>query len=179
MAKRRRRINPIKGPLKQSHEINLTVRKILQGRVLNVEYKDGFNCGDVNSLNNNSAVYSDVLFKLFELMALDVIAGDVVKFEEKSSAMLFIDTETAKSEIISGKGLHEDMKFPLIDFKKTQYMVPFMAIDSGHKDSTLAKFVLPKYLYGMLITEFNNGKRYIKSSKEFAFNEYRFKHGGR
>jgi hypothetical protein len=55
-------------------------------------------------------VYSTVLFRLLELIIMDVIAGHVVYFDRNIIYVFIIDYKPASQEIISGKGIKENMK---------------------------------------------------------------------
>jgi hypothetical protein len=50
---------------------------------------------------------------------MDVIAGHVVYFDRNVKSMFYVDYKPASQEIISGKGIKENMKIPLVDFKVT------------------------------------------------------------
>jgi hypothetical protein len=49
-------------------------------------------------------VYSTVLFRLLELIIMDVIAGHVVYFDRNVKSMFYV-YKPASQEIISGKGI--------------------------------------------------------------------------
>jgi hypothetical protein len=48
-----------------------------------------------------SRVYSTVLFRLLELIIMDVIAGHVVYFDRNVKSMFYVDYKPASQEIIS------------------------------------------------------------------------------
>jgi hypothetical protein len=73
-------------------------------------------------------VYSTVLFRLLELIIMDVIAGHVVYFDRNVKSMFYVDYKPASQEIISGKGIKENMKIPLVDFKVTNYRMPIILL---------------------------------------------------
>jgi hypothetical protein len=54
---------------------------------------------------------------------MDVIAGHVY-FDRNVKSMFYVDYKPASQEIISGKGIKENMKIPLVDFKVTNYRMP-------------------------------------------------------
>jgi hypothetical protein len=56
-------------------------------------------------------VYSTVLFRLLELIIMDVIAGHVVYFDRNVKSMFYVDYKPASQEIISGKGIKRTWKF--------------------------------------------------------------------
>jgi hypothetical protein len=79
--------------------------------------------------------------------------------------MFYVDYKPASQEIISGKGIKENMKIPLVDFKVTNYRMPIILL-TGYKASTVCEFFIP-YLYSMLIDEVNKGKKYPKVIRYF------------
>jgi hypothetical protein len=55
-------------------------------------------------------VYSTVLFRLLELMIMDVIAGHVVYFDRNVKSMFYVDYKPASPRNHT-KAYREDMKF--------------------------------------------------------------------
>jgi hypothetical protein len=149
----------------------VSVADLLQDRLENIKYKPGYGSRTITSDGGTSRVYSTVLFRLLELMIMDVIAGHVVYFDRNVKSMFYVDYKPASQEIISGKGIREDMKIPLVDFKATNYRMPIIVFDPGYKASTPCECFIPPYLYSMLIDEVNKGKKYPKSNKVFWKNK--------
>jgi hypothetical protein len=149
----------------------VSVADLLQDRLENIKYKPGSGSRTITSDGGTSRVYSTVLFRLLELMIMDVIAGHVVYFDRSVKSMFYVDYKPASREIISGKGLKENMKIPLVDFKATNYRMPIIVFDPGYKASTPCECFIPPYLYSMLIDEVNKGKKYPKSNKVFWKNK--------
>jgi hypothetical protein len=73
---------------------------------------------------------------------MDVIAGHVVYFDRNVKSML--DYKPASQEIISGKGIKENMKIPLVDFKVTNYRMPIILL-TRDKASTVCECFIPPY----------------------------------
>lgn len=143
----------------------VSVADLLQDRLENIKYKPGHGARSISSDGGTTRVYSTVLFKLLELMIMDVIAGNIVYFDRKVKSMFYVDFKPASQELIRGKGIKEDMKIPLVDFKVTKYRMPIIVFDPGYKASTPCECFIPPYLYSMLIDEVNKGKKYPKSNK--------------
>jgi hypothetical protein len=76
---------------------------LLQDRLENITYKPGHGSRTITS--DASRVYSTVLFRLLELIIMDVIAGHVVYFDRNVKSMFYVDYKPASQEIISGKGM--------------------------------------------------------------------------
>lgn len=149
----------------------VSVADLLQNKLDKINYKPGRNAKTISSDGGTSRVYSTVLFKLLELIIIDVIAGNVVYFDRKVKSMFYVDFKPASQELIQGKGIKEDMKIPLVDFKVTNYRMPIIVFDPGYKAATPCECFIPPYLYSMLIDEVNKGKRYPKSNKVFWRNK--------
>jgi hypothetical protein len=98
---------------------------------------------------------------------MDVIAGHVVYFDRNVKSMFYVDYKPASQEIISGKGIKENMKIPLVDFKVTNYRMPIILL-TRYKASTVCECFIPPYLYSMLIDEVNKGKKYPKVIRYFG-----------
>jgi hypothetical protein len=97
----------------------IVIADLLQDRLENITYKPGHGSRTITSDGGTSRVYSTVLFRLLELIIMDVIAGHVVYFDRNVKSMFYVDYKPASQEIISGKGIKENMKIPLVDFKVT------------------------------------------------------------
>jgi hypothetical protein len=104
----------------------VSVADLLQDRLENITYKPGHGSRTITSDGGTSRVYSTVLFRLLELIIMDVIAGHVVYFDRNVKSMFYVDYKPASQEIISGKGIKENMKIPLVDFKVTNYRMPIL-----------------------------------------------------
>jgi hypothetical protein len=116
------------------------------------------------------------MYKLLELILLDVIDGNIVYLDPKRSSKLYVDTAPARAEIIMGKNA-ENAKIPLIDFRASGYKVPVVVFDTGYASSSLMQCFVPKYLYAALIDNVNIGKKYPKGNKVFW--ENKVTHGDR
>jgi hypothetical protein len=81
----------------------VSVADLLQDRLENITYKPGHGSRTITS--DTSRVYSTVLFRLLELIIMDVIAGHVVYFDRNVKSMFYVDYKPASQEIISGKGI--------------------------------------------------------------------------
>lgn len=149
----------------------VSVADLLQDRLEGIKYKPGCGSRTITSDGGTSRVYSTILFRLLELMIMDVIEGHVVYFDKTVKSMFYVDYRPASQELISGKGIREDMKIPLVDFKVTNYRMPIIAFDPGYKRSTPCECFIPPYLYTMLIEKINSGKKYPKSTKDFWRNK--------
>jgi hypothetical protein len=106
----------------------VSVADLLQDRLENITYKPGHGSRTITSDGGTSRVYSTVLFRLLELIIMDVIAGHVVYFDRNVKSMFYVDYKPASQEIISGKGIKENMKIPLVDFKVTNYRMPIILL---------------------------------------------------
>jgi hypothetical protein len=155
--------------LKSDDRIVLSVSDLLHEKVDKIKYNDGFSNSDITKARNTSAVYNKVLFRLMELMIMDVIEGDLVYFNRRSKARFSVHYWMTHKELIEGKGIHDNMETELVDLTKTNYRMPVIAFDPGYKNSKLCLTYIPKYLYGMLIDKVNEGKKYPQSNKRFWF----------
>jgi hypothetical protein len=54
----------------------------------------------------------------------------------RSKCKVYVLRRPASQEIISGKGIKENMKIPLVDFKVTNYRMPIILL-TGYKASTV------------------------------------------
>jgi hypothetical protein len=81
----------------------VSVADLLQDRLENITYKPGHGSRTITSDGGTSRVYSTVLFRLLELIIMDVIAGHVVYFDRNVKSMFYVDYKPASQEIISGK----------------------------------------------------------------------------
>lgn len=147
------------------------IADILQGRVDKIKFKPGFNAKSVVSDGGTTRVYSAVLFRLMELMIMDVIAGDIVYLDKKRKAMFYVDYMPVAASMIEGTSIKENMKIPLVNLRLTNYKMPIIAFDPGYKYSTPCICRIPLYLYVMLIEEVNKGRKYPKSVKDFRANK--------
>lgn len=152
----------------------VSVVDLLHDKLKPIKYKPGFTAKSINSDHGNSRAYSTILFKLMELMIMDVIAGNIVYFDRKVKSMFYVDFYPAPEAMIRGEGRHENNKIDLIDFSVTRYRVPFIAFDPGYKNSTVCFCHIPPYLYNALIQEVNNGRTYPKSTKVYFANKNQY-----
>lgn len=157
--------------LQADERIIVPVADLLDNKVNRIKYKSGFNASNMSSDGGNSRAYSVILFRLLELMIMDVIAGDIVYFDRKVKSMFYVDYEQAPDFVIEGTRIKEDLKTPMIDMKMTNYRFPFIAFDPGYKGSSPCKCTIPNYLYVMLIEEINKGRKYPKSRNTFWKNK--------
>lgn len=157
--------------LQSDERVVVTVKDLLQHKVNKIKYKKGFTNKDISSDLGTTSVYSKVLFKLLELMIMDVIEGHIVYFNRKSKARFYVDWTPASPALIAGKGLKENMRIPKVDFKKSGYRMPLVAFDPGYAKSTPCQVYVPAYIYSMLVNKVNEGMRYTKSAKDFWFNK--------
>lgn len=151
----------------------VTVVDLLKDRVDKIKYKKGFSNRDITADHGTTTVYAKVLFKLLELMILDVIEGHIVYFNKRVKARFYVDYTPAGKNLIMGKGIKKDMKIPLVDFKVTRYRMPLIAFDPGYRRATPCQVYVPSYLYSLLVEKINAGKKYTKSTKDFWFNRKR------
>lgn len=156
---------------KTDERVIVSVADLLQDRLEGIKYKPGHTSRTITSDGGTSRVYSTILFRLLELMIMDVIAGHVVYFDRSVKSMFYVDYKPASQAIIMGKGIKENMKIPLVDFRATNYRMPIIAFDPGYKGSTPCECFVPPYLYSMLIEEVNKGRKYPKSTKDFWINK--------
>jgi len=158
--------------LKTTHKIITPLSELLHGKVDKIKYKKGFSNKDIVSDHGTSQVYAKILFKLLELMIMDVIEGYIVYFNKYSTSFLYVDTRPVSQAFIKGEYDKEDMKIPKIDLKVTNYRTPFIAFDpGGHGTPCLVN--VPIYLFSLLIEKVNEGKKYAKSTKDFWINKKR------
>lgn len=156
---------------KTDERIIVTVKDLLQGRLKKIKYKKGFSNKDVVTDHGTTSVYAAVLFKLLELMIMDVIDGHIVYFNRRLKARFYVDWQPVSASMIAGKGITENMKTPLVDFKVSGYKMPLLTFDPGYKNSTPCQLFVPSYLYAMLIEKVNEGFKYTKGIKEYWFNK--------
>lgn len=144
---------------------------LLDKRVKNIKYTRGVGGNrSITSDGGTSEAYGVILFKLLEMMMLDVIAGDIVYFNRKKKGFFFVYDWPPTASYIRGKGLDKDMKIPVLELSKNGYKVPIIAYDPGG-DFHLCKVHIPSYLYGVLIESVNAGKKYAKGFKKFWFDK--------
>jgi len=158
-----------KHSLKMDPRITVTAVDLLQHRVKRIKYKKGFSNVDIVSDHGTTAAYSKIIFSLFELMILDVIAGDIVYIDKKRKNRFYVETKTVSKEFIDGKGITENMRIPMLDLSVTKYKAPFIAYDTGYLSAAPCDVFVPSYLFSALIEEVNNGKKYSKVNKKFNF----------
>ena len=157
-------------------EFIISCVRLFENTVPDIKHKKGFTNKDITSNKSNHYAYSVILYKLLELVLLDVIDGNIVYLDAKKAAKLYVDTAPARPEIILGKNA-EKAKIPLIDFRASGYKVPIVIFDTGYKSSSLMQCYIPKYLYSALIDNVNRGKKYPKGNKVFW--ENKTEHGKR
>lgn len=150
-------------------KVVVTFTELIKGHMGTPKYKKGFSNKDIVAAHNNDLVYNRMLFRLLELMIMDVINGDVVYFNKKAGSKMYVDMHPASPAMIKGKGLGKK-DTEKIDFNVTRYRVPFIAYDPGGERS-MCKVFIPKYLYNELVRKANSGKRYPKGLKKFWFDK--------
>lgn len=150
-------------------KVVVTFTELIKGNMGAPKYKKGFSNKDITVDHGNDITYNRMLFRLFELMVMDVINGDVVYFNKKLGSKMYVDMHPASPAMIKGKGLNK-RKVELIDFSVTRYRVPFVAFDPGGCRS-MCKVIIPMYLYNELIRNVNKGQKYPKGLKKFWFDK--------
>lgn len=157
-----------------THErVIVCVADLLQGRLEKIKHKPGYTNKDITSDGGTTRAYSKILFRMIELMILDVIAGDVVYFDRRRKSRLYVDYKPATERMILGEGLDKTNRVidEEIDFTITRYRVPIIAFDPGYAQANPCEVRIPPYLYNKLIKAVNSGKRYSKSPKDFYYNK--------
>ena len=150
---------------KDDERINITAESILRNRVKKIKYKGDFTNSAISSSRRTSYVHATILFKLFELIMLDVIEGVMVFLNKKQGAKFYVDSVQPSKEYITGKGLDKrDTRMPVIDLRATGYRIPMVVFDPGYKRARLCEVRIPYYLYALLIDQVNSGKKYIKGT---------------
>lgn len=157
---------------KTDRRIEAPVSDLFKGRIPKIKFKEGFKNSDICREGRYELTYNKVFFTMLELMALDVIEGHKVIFNESSrgDAFFYVDYRDASPEIIRGKG-EKGRRIRKIDFKKTRYRVPMIVFDVGLASMPPARVKIPRYLYSMLIDKANQGKAYFKGTKVLWFND--------
>ena len=151
-------------------DIIVPCTRLFEGAVPRINYSKGYSNKSITSNHSTEYAYSTIMYKLFELIILDVIAGNIVYLDSKRKAKLYVDSKPATTEIIMGKNA-EKAGISLIDFRASRYTIPVMIFDTGYKSSTLMQCFLPKYLYSALVDNINSGKKYPKGTKVFWANK--------
>lgn len=120
----------------------------------------------------SEAAYVKVIYRLMELILLDVADGTIVVVDKKRDAKFFVDFRPSSTAMIQGKGWKEagerGNRIPRIDIRKFGYKDPIFAFDPGGK-AFLTLVRAPKYLYSVLIENANAGTKYPKSIKQFKW----------
>lgn len=150
-------------------KVVVTFTELIKGHMGTPKYKKGYSNKDIAVDHGNDIVYNRIMFRLLELMIMDVIDGDIVYFNEKLGSKMYVDMHPASPAMIKGKGL-DKMKGEKIDFAVTRYRVPFVAFDPGGARS-MCKVIIPSYLYNDLIRKVNSGQKYPKGLKKFWFDK--------
>lgn len=155
---------------REDERVIIPAPDFLKDKVKKIKYKKGFNNSDIDSHHKTSGVYAKILFRLLELMVMDVIAGHTVYFNKRTKARIYVDyREVLFKNILSAEALAKP-HIPRVDFSKTKMRTPFIAFDTGYKNSSPCLVKVPEYLYIDLINQVNEGKRFSKSMKDFFFN---------
>lgn len=155
--------------LRANSAIVSSVTRLLENKVDKIKFKEGFKAADITTDKGTPLAYNKIFFRLMELMMLDVIEGNIVCFNKNTNACFYVHDWITHKELFEGKGIKEDRKIPLVDFKATGYKMPVVVFDPGYRDSELCKVFIPEYLYGMLIERVNEGKKYPKTVKKLWF----------
>lgn len=150
-------------------KVVVTFTELIKGHMGAPKHKKGFSNKDIAVDHGNDIVYNRMLFRLFELMIMDVIDGDIVYFNKKLGSKMYVDMQPASAAMIKGKGLNK-RRVEKIDFAVTRYKIPFVAFDPGGKRS-MCKVIIPMYLYNELIKKVNGGQKYPKGLKKFWFDK--------
>ena len=152
---------------KLDDRVIVCVADLLDGKLPYIKYKNGFTARSITSDRGNSRAYSTILFRLMELLILDVIEGHIVYFDRERKSRFYVEYYPASPERIAKEGLDKNSKCIPIDFSKTKYRVPFIAFDPGYRGSPVCQCDIPPYLYDMLVEEVNKGKVYTKGTKVY------------
>lgn len=156
---------------REDERVVIPAPDFLRDKVKKIKYKKGFNNADIDSHHKTSGVYVKILFRLLELMVMDVIAGHTVYFSKRTKARIYVDyRDVLMKNIMSAEELAKP-HIPRVDFSVTRMRTPFIAFDTGHSKSSPCLLRIPEYLYIDLINQVNKGMKYAKSMKEFFFNQ--------
>lgn len=150
--------------------VEIPIREFFKDRLDEIKYKEGYSNRDIYSRGYTTGVYTVILFKLLELIVLDVIEGMIVIFNKKRDAKFYVDYHPASTDMILGKTEKKDNSVPKVDFKKSKYRIPFIAFDSGYKGSNAGKVIIPNYLYAYLVDKVNSGFKYSSGTKRNVMN---------
>ena len=153
----------------ENNKVVVPFTELIKGHMGTPKYKKGFSNKDIAVDHGNDIVYNRILFRLFELMIMDVIDGDIVYFDKKLGSKMYVDMQPASASMIQGKGLNK-RRIEKIDFSVTRFKVPFVAFDPGGERS-MCKVKIPMYLYNELIKKVNAGQVYPKGVKKFWFDK--------
>ena len=130
-----------------------------------IRYTKGHRINDISKNRVNVEVFIKILFRLLELMLMDVAEGKTVYFDRKRKSRFFVAMIPAGSDAIMGKGLKEDSL--KVDLKTSKYTLPQYAFDPGGRANP-AKVFVPEYLWEMLVDNVNMGKKYSRpAGKKF------------
>ena len=144
--------------------------ELMAGKHFKIKFKDGIKLKDLVPHRHLITMYLKVLYRLLELMLLDVAEGHTVYLDKKRKSRFFVVMEPASQEFILGKGWDESSDLTKIDLKATGYSVPKFAFDPGYKNSTPTLVSAPRAIWSVLIENANKGKKYGRpTNKKFSF----------
>lgn len=156
---------------REDERVVIPAPDFLRDKVTQIKYKKGFKNADIDSHHKTPGVYNKILFRLLELMVMDVIEGHTVYFNKRTKARIYVDYRDVLMRNIKSADRLAKAHIPRVDFSITRMRTPFIAFDTGHAKSTPCLLKTPEYLYIDLINQINKGKKYAKSMKEFFFNQ--------
>jgi hypothetical protein len=104
----------------------VSVADLLQDRLENLRINQATVLGLLH-LMEVLQVYSTVVVSITELIIMDVIAGHVV-FPDRNKVYVLRRLQTCITRNYIGKGIKENMKNPLVDFKVTNYRMPIILL---------------------------------------------------
>lgn len=156
---------------KEDPRVIVPLTSLVKDGIKQIKYRKGFTNTDVCKSHKTERIYAKVMFRLLELMIMDVLDGNIVYFSKRTGARFYVDYRdvTIKNVLNAGKFGRPDIE--KVDFGVTNMRTPFVAFDPGYKGSGPCLVTVPKYLYNDLIHRVNGGKKYAKASKDFWFNK--------
>ncbi|MCK5788093.1 MAG: hypothetical protein KAH32_03795 [Chlamydiia bacterium] len=154
-------------------DVYINLKKTLRDLIKDfkkIKFNVGWRVHDIS--RDTKAIYIRVLFRLLELITLDVANGTVVIVDKKRGSKFYVASRSASKSMIEGKGWEKAQKksdsIPKLDLMKLGYKVPFFAFDPGGKLRPVMVMV-PKYIYAVLVENANKGMKFAKSSKSFIW----------
>jgi len=143
-----------------------------KAKVKTIKFNDGMSAEKFLKRKEGAPVVTNkIIGSLMELMILDVINGDIVYFNKKLNSSFSVNSRPILSNFFKGKS-HKGVVTPVpkLDVAAAGFKYPIIVFDPGREGDRLMLTVVPRFLYALLTDNINNGKRYIKSSKEYILN---------